>query len=209
MNGELTLFLHCCPTGIWSINFPPETIPPPNGPLNLFFSTELLLLVLGRSYLFCPLLVSDDANVSISVAQHKEVLILFIVFNKAWGSVLRGRGRTNVPSLLWLFSGSSSPSIIDSLLRKHPQIITPRHTVCPFTPWAFSWDCFECSYQSSSSSVMHFSYTGPWTSFWLGKMLSCCRMMLLITALMTGCSDTSSSPSAPLTRLGPKHTARL
>lgn len=66
------------------------------------------------------------------------------------------------------------------------------------------------AHQSSCSSVMHLSYTGPCSSLRLGKMLSCCTIMLLTRALMRGCRVTAASSSLPhLTRLGPKQTARL
>lgn len=82
--------------------------------------------------------------------------------------------------------------------------------------WKLDWLFF--SHQSSCSSVMHFSYTGPRTSLWPGKMLSCWRMKLLTRALICGCRETascwswcwsSSCSRVPLTKLGPKHTARL
>lgn len=74
--------LHCGPIGIWSSSFPPKAMPPPAGPpVNLLWSTEQLLLALGRSVVFCVsaadelLLLSDEHPVSNSVsASHWDTL---------------------------------------------------------------------------------------------------------------------------------------
>lgn len=202
--------LHCCPIGIWSINFPPEaTLPPAGPPVGLLFSTEQLMMDFGRSVFFCTieadellllLLLSAEHPVSNSVKASRWDTI-FSESKHDFTGVTRRDKHVDLPSLFWVPSTSTSPSsLIGSLWRRHPHHCTE-----------LAKECEEhiFSYLSSCSSVMHFSYTGPCISLWLGKILSCCRMMLFTRSLIRACRVTASSSWAPLTRLGPKHTARL
>lgn len=65
------------------------------------------------------------------------------------------------------------------------------------------------THQYSSPPVMHFSYTGPSSSRWLGKISSLCMMMVLMTSLTCAWHATGSCPSGIGIRVGPKQIARL
>lgn len=71
-----------------------------------------------------------------------------------------------------------------------------------FTAWS-------STYQYSSPPVMHFSYTGPSSSRWLGKMTSLWMMMVLMTSLTCAWHATGSCPSGMGIRVGPKQIAKL
>lgn len=108
------------------------------------------------------------------------------------------------PPLLRVISTSASPSSMMGSLKKEEEegVVSLQRNVTQ-TQRVFP------SHPSSCSSVMHLSYTGPPSSLWLGKMLSCCTIMLLTRALIRGWRVTASSSLPHLTRLGPKQTARL
>lgn len=69
--------------------------------------------------------------------------------------------------------------------------------------------CSAGTHQYSSPPVMHFSYTGPSSSRWLGKMTSLWLMMVLMTSLTWAWHTTGSCPSGMGIRVGPKQIAKL
>lgn len=185
---------------------------PPAGPtVGLLFSAEKLM-DFGRSALFCTveadelllLLLSAEHPISNSVkTSHCDTI--YSENNHEFTGVKPWDKHMGLPSLFWAPPTSTSPSsLISSLWGRHPHHCTELAKECGRHEYERI-----LSYPSSCSSVMHFSYTGPCTSLWLGKMLSCCRMMLFTRSLIRGCRVTTSSSWTPLTRLGPKHTARL
>lgn len=121
--------LHCCPIGIWSINFPPEAMLPPAGPpASLLFSTEQLMVDFGRSAFFCTieadellqlLLLSAEHPVSNSVEASRWDTI-YSESKHDFKRVTRQDKNMDLPSLFWAPSSSTSPSsLIGSLWRRH------------------------------------------------------------------------------------------
>lgn len=96
-------------------------------------------------------------------------------------------------------------------LLKQMQIKSNRthHTIpnCPFllclTPGLTD------THQYSSPPAMHFSYIGPSSSRWLGKMASLWMMIVFMTSLTCAWHATGSWPSGMGIRVGPKQIAKL
>lgn len=132
--------LHCCPIGIWSINFPPEaTLPPAGPPVGLLFSTEQLMMDFGRSVFFCTieadellllLLLSAEHPVSNSVKASRWDTI-FSESKHDFTGVTRRDKHVDLPTLFWVPSTSTSPSsLIGSLWRRHPHHCTELAKEC-------------------------------------------------------------------------------
>lgn len=70
-------------------------------------------------------------------------------------------------------------------------------------------DTLSHTHQYSSPPAMHFSYTGPSSSRWLGKMTSWWMMTVLMISLTCAWQDTGSCSSGIGINVGPKQMARL